>query len=266
MSFCCAPAPRAHPRSRGDHDMLVVTFWVSWGSSPLARGPRGCLPGPARVPGLIPARAGTTSPSCAVQKIERAHPRSRGDHLTTAWTRWLTWGSSPLARGPQAAVAVGDDAPGLIPARAGTTFFLEMAGENAWAHPRSRGDHGQQACEAGSLLGSSPLARGPRADRALAQSADGLIPARAGTTPQALCCAQGSGAHPRSRGDHSSVSSGILLRMGSSPLARGPPPLNGDPFERRGLIPARAGTTTAHRRPCTPCRAHPRSRGDHACW
>ena len=33
------------------------------------------------------------------------------------------------------------------------------------------------------------------------------------------------------------------IRRGSSPLARGPPPLNGDPFERRGLIPARAGTT-----------------------
>ena len=50
---------------------------------------------------------------------------------------------------------------------------------------------------------------------------------------------------------------------GSSPLARGPPLMSTPHRVGRGLIPARAGTTLRQNLGCTPCWAHPRSRGDH---
>ena len=58
-------APRAHPRSRGDHPLNRDMVYVLPGSSPLARGPqreRRYCPVPV---GLIPARAGTTIFLCA---------------------------------------------------------------------------------------------------------------------------------------------------------------------------------------------------------
>ncbi len=91
-------------------------------------------------------------------------------------------GSSPLARGAQAAVAVGDDAPGLIPARAGSTPAPGTASLLRRAHPRSRGEHkliNRAAVRAG---GSSPLARGAPTNHADDGSNRGLIPARAGST------------------------------------------------------------------------------------
>ena len=70
-------------------------------------------------------------------------------------------------------------------------------------------------------------------------------------------------AHPRSRGDHSGLNGRPVLGLGSSPLARGPPPVSTFVTLTSGLIPARAGTTfacTVHHRADG---AHPRSRGDH---
>ena len=70
-------------------------------------------------------------------------------------------------------------------------------------------------------------------------------------------------AHPRSRGDHLEVHRPMSAKRGSSPLARGPRPSEEYCGRRRGLIPARAGTTPTRRRCCARPRAHPRSRGDH---
>ena len=152
---------------------------------------------------------------------------------------------------------------GLIPARAGTTNYVDITDWNAGAHPRSRGDHGLIGIMGLVLLGSSPLARGPRARRGSSWPPAGLIPARAGTTGSKGSSQRPGGAHPRSRGDHSTDHHQRRNPMGSSPLARGPQPLLQYRHQYRGLIPARAGTT----RRCTiarlSVRAHPRSRGDH---
>ena len=132
--------------------------------------------------------------------------------------------------------------------------------------------------------GSSPLARGPLGVLRCERRATGLIPARAGTTHDNLAGGHVHGAHPRSRGDHLRVTPPVLTSTGSSPLARGPHACIKCRDKRRGLIPARAGTTPSFR--CTvfqsgliPARAgttlevrqnepirwaHPRSRGDHA--
>ena len=91
---------RAHPRSRGDHSVAVLIIAGALGSSPLARGPRNHLGKRRHVPGLIPARAGTTPPDDSYRLGVRAHPRSRGDHLAENAGAAPANGSSPLARGP----------------------------------------------------------------------------------------------------------------------------------------------------------------------
>ena len=58
-------------------------------------------------------------------------------------------------------------------------------------------------------------------------------------------------------------SSTRLVVWGSSPLARGPHTIPTRNLSRRGLIPARAGTTRNRARSRPMRWAHPRSRGDH---
>ena len=72
-------------------------------------------------------------------------------------------------------------------------------------------------------------------------------------------------AHPRSRGENDRAGRRRRCERGSSPLTRGKPRRRQPVPDRRGLIPAHAGKTTAttstERRP----RAHPRSRGENRC-
>ena len=111
--------------------------------------------------------------------------------------------------------------------------------------------------------GSSPLARGPLCEIPPTPFSDGLIPARAGTTVGVGTGGTGTGAHPRSRGDHRRLGTLERRYRGSSPLARGPRGRRPDTRTLRGLIPARAGTTSLISRRTRCARAHPRSRGDH---
>ena len=152
------------------------------GSSPLARGPQWKVIFSASPPGLIPARAGTTNCAHVCVRRERAHPRSRGDHVVIGLFVLALVGSSPLARGPQPLPRYRHQCPGLIPARAGTTCRSSMKVRWEGAHPRSRGDHTVADSSFLGYLGSSPLARGPHPQPLPLTEANGLIPARAGTT------------------------------------------------------------------------------------
>ena len=236
---------RAHPRSRGDHNGKKPGATAPAGSSPLARGPRNrYLQGSGRC-GLIPARAGTTERARFLAIIWGAHPRSRGDHPSTAPACDTTGGSSPLARGPPRGDRCSKCRRGLIPARAGTTkdFTAQLAAKGA--HPRSRGDHLVSWTGLMALWGSSPLARGPRVLRLPQSPRPGLIPARAGTTRRLRRLRGWTGAHPRSRGDHRAQVESPQPCLGSSPLARGPREMVKTHSFFPGLIPARAGTTEA---------------------
>ena len=158
-----------------------MRYWSS-GSSPLARGTLGIRKWIKAPRGLIPARAGNTPRSQEVGILERAHPRSRGEHNPGAFTPPAPVGSSPLARGTPHQRTPGFQAWGLIPARAGNTEHVTKVTDAAGAHPRSRGEHCGGWCRRGWRAGSSPLARGtPR--RGIHQLPQrGLIPARAGNT------------------------------------------------------------------------------------
>ena len=113
--------PWAHPRSRGEHSTFARRPSTSMGSSPLARGTQLTIIRQTPNPGLIPARAGNTSTLLSRWIAKRAHPRSRGEHISRPLAVSAASGSSPLARG--------------TPPAAGSR------GGGAVAHPRSRGEH-----------------------------------------------------------------------------------------------------------------------------
>ena len=173
-------------------------------------------------------------------------------------------GSSPLARGPRAVIKLEEFITGLIPARAGTTNLPRRVGRGGGAHPRSRGDHSFNLHGEQGVKGSSPLARGTSVPTNGRRRLPRLIPARAGNTRCRSRCHGYWWAHPRSRGEHRTLTLPRLPAEGSSPLARGPPNVFPDRGNNVRLIPARAGTTATSVRKPPAARAHPRSRGDHA--
>ncbi len=173
----------AHPRSRGEHHRgLVVHAFLEQGSSPLARGAPNSSDLSASAFGLIPARAGSTIRGRSRTTRRRAHPRSRGEHVSWRTVSMRAPGSSPLARG---ALRSGDRLFrqwGLIPARAGSTQCPDQSCSRNGAHPRSRGEHATSLTVRASFSGSSPLARGAPLSFDAFSDASGLIPARAGST------------------------------------------------------------------------------------
>ena len=76
--------------------------------------------GPSRI---IPARAGFTSGALLPTEVARDHPRSRGVYTHSDPNPTLYGGSSPLARGLQGEEAGLEALVGIIPARAGFTYF-----------------------------------------------------------------------------------------------------------------------------------------------
>ena len=234
------------------------------GSSPLARGAlRAGHDRPAHR-GLIPARAGSTAAGVLSADSSGAHPRSRGEHTIASIDANRDTGSSPLARGAPGSVEQRELAGRLIPARAGSTQGVCLARGRSGAHPRSRGEHAMSTAPARRRRGSSPLARGAPREVGVGVLARGLIPARAGSTLLRLASRRGRGAHPRSRGEHPEGVAIVAVPGGSSPLARGAPRATRRGRLRRGLIPARAGSTSRRRPARSSRRAHPRSRGEHA--
>ena len=173
-------------------------------------------------------------------------------------------GSSPLARGLPVHAPSQTDRSRIIPARAGFTAS-RWDWRSGWRdHPRSRGVYLAGAGGAVSPSGSSPLARGLPRQPQRARHAPGIIPARAGFTPDE----GGSGAcrqdHPRSRGVYERRHLQVRQRRGSSPLARGLQERGRRTDEFRGIIPARAGFTVVYWVRTRTSGDHPRSRGVYA--
>ena len=212
---------RAHPRSRGEH---CTTSWVRSrlvGSSPLTRGAR-CAGCPEKMQnGLIPAHAGSTTSSHHIARVGSAHPRSRGEHRPRILGLRRRSGSSPLTRGAPGTNPYTEGVGGLIPAHAGSTVLVLIVVAGPWAHPRSRGEHLGPFSNWISDWGSSPLTRGARVGNAIYFTSCRLIPAHAGSTRLRRWKVRWTGAHPRSRGEHSFSALIPVCLSGSSPLTRG---------------------------------------------
>ena len=192
----------------------------------------------------------------------RAHPRSRGENVSSESENSTCPGSSPLTRGKHSPRASYCASQGLIPAHAGKTSSYGSRIYSSRAHPRSRGENWISGAQLRGSEGSSPLTRGKREGRRLCPHGCGLIPAHAGKTRWPGLSLRESGAHPRSRGENSDRLGPPEGYKGSSPLTRG----KRFSYRRRcldaGLIPAHAGKTVIGGPPCRLRRAHPRSRGE----
>ena len=182
--------------------MLFCCVIFSLGSSPLARGTRGCGFLSSTPRRLIPARAGNTNLGNLLGLPVAAHPRSRGEHLCPNFTPRFRPGSSPLARGTPVNSPAFYAVKRLIPARAGNTHRYPAPSDSCPAHPRSRGEHGILRLRRLLVCGSSPLARGTLFAPFGGDTRGRLIPARAGNTVNDTCVSTLPTAHPRSRGEH----------------------------------------------------------------
>ena len=258
-----ASSPPVHPRSRGEHGIAWRPCHARAGSSPLARGTHGQGSGDDTRDRFIPARAGNTPESRRDTSREPVHPRSRGEHVYPGWIPWTLYGSSPLARGtllqPDLELLIGR----FIPARAGNTAARVPDMTLSPVHPRSRGEHGPERCQALHNPGSSPLARGTPARERVARRTCRFIPARAGNTAARTAGRRRLPVHPRSRGEHNRRKYAGDHNIGSSPLARGTRCLPAGRGPRPRFIPARAGNTPWRIPRCPPRPVHPRSRGEH---
>ena len=252
-----------HPRSRGEHSDIADHFARWQGSSPLARGTQDRWISSSRRFRVIPARAGNTRRGLSRSRVQRGHPRSRGEHVAPLFKGAAMSGSSPLARGTLGVPVHHMHQVGVIPARAGNTHrFGPVIGEHG-GHPRSRGEHLPEPADHVAWLGSSPLARGTRCGRCGRRGDVGVIPARAGNTVALYGAFGATRGHPRSRGEHRHGGTFCASHGGSSPLARGTPMLSPAGRDRNGVIPARAGNTRCRRGTGRSYRGHPRSRGEH---
>ena len=172
-------------------------------------------------------------------------------------------GSSPLARGAQGRLRDGLAQPRIIPARAGSTDREYRTVPRPRDHPRSRGEHPMPPWMTNMPGGSSPLARGAHLPVDFGYVPEGIIPARAGSTPSRWRRAAPPWDHPRSRGEHALLPLLGSSTPGSSPLARGAPLADSGEQLGLGIIPARAGSTLHRRDDVHRGGDHPRSRGEH---
>ena len=112
--------------------------------------------------------------------------------------------------------------------------------------------------------GSSPHTRGARSRSGASAAGTGIIPAYAGSTPNAAPRTPTSPDHPRIRGEHPSNTLRSLSGTGSSPHTRGAPIRRHRGVRHRRIIPAYAGSTFVTRFLASILADHPRIRGEHS--
>ncbi len=131
----------------------------------------------------------------------------------------------------------------FIPALAGNTRHSGANSQAASVYPRSRGEHGINACSAREYSGLSPLSRGTQSEENTKWLVRRFIPALAGNTVTDSTGTTVVSVYPRSRGEH---------RLGGAVA-----------MAASRFIPALAGNTAGSGRQSNPPAVYPRSRGEH---
>ena len=214
-----------------------------------------------RIPGIIPARAGFTTPPPRPSRPGRDHPRACGVYLAEQDMAEAVWGSSPRVRG-LLGHTVGQVGQGrIIPARAGFTMAATTSRATRRDHPRACGVYTTFNLPNLEGRGSSPRVRGlPRVvEHNVLQSR--IIPARAGFTVAALTPRPMTSDHPRACGVYVIPCTSVCSNHGSSPRVRGLPYELGVTHGPRRIIPARAGFTAPPGARACPRTDHPRACG-----
>ena len=193
---------RAHPRACGENVIREYSLGADRGSSPRVRGKRKRLANTGCGTGLIPARAGKTRSATMTTPSSSAHPRACGENVQEGVGVESAPGSSPRVRGKPPTEADEDIDLGLIPARAGKTWWAPRDPSPRPAHPRACGENWLLGAQRPPKRGSSPRVRGKRLVGGPGGSLLGLIPARAGKTSILTMRACTAGAHPRACGEN----------------------------------------------------------------
>ncbi len=192
--------------------------------------------------GIIPAAAGSTCSWVPSPTPHRDLPRGCGEHRRPDSGRMKDMGSSTRMRGAHEPEDHRPDEPGIIPANAGSTATHPRSSRRTWDHPRGCGEHRESPRPRRCFSGSSPRMRGARPPCLRCGTADGIIPADAGSTRGRRSTRSLPGDHPRGCGEHT----GTVLH---------------GPF--RGIIPADAGSTPRCSSTARRSRDHPRGCGEH---
>ena len=200
------PAPkgsyRDHPRACGEHSWLRCIRPSSPGSSPRMRGTRHHGLRRHTRPGIIPAHAGNTLPTCRLLPIIRDHPRACGEHSSSVGADAPSPGSSPRMRGTPFGCLWKFSHPGIIPAHAGNTSRRTTSRLTSRDHPRACGEHLGELYDYSCEEGSSPRMRGTPSFVLYADCRVGIIPAHAGNTSFLTNTTPPPRNHPRACGEH----------------------------------------------------------------
>ena len=191
---------------------------------------------------ITPAYAGTAIrlPGCG--RVQRDHPRIRGNSYTASRMRPSSAGSPPHTREQQNTAEPSRKSCRITPAYAGTAISVSDINVISQDHPRIRGNSAMDTNTDRTCSGSPPHTReqlraGPGTDLP-----DGITPAYAGTAWTSSLPDLQSEDHPRIRGNSRDSSSPITRPPGSPPHTR--EQLNDESEARldNGITPAYAGT------------------------
>ena len=130
-------------------------------------------------------------------------------------------GSSPWARGTLFLAIVLTNPPRFIPVGTGNTPAIVTVILLAPVHPRGHGEHLFDIQWIVVECGSSPWARGTRADSLCWHWYVRFIPVGTGNTLVSQMGTLGKAVHPRGHGEHKSYLRDAREKSGSSPWARG---------------------------------------------
>ena len=190
-----------HPRIRGEHIGRQIVLLAVVGSSPHTRGARR-------------RRATRRAPP-------GDHPRIRGEHRLRLPDLDPRRGSSPHTRGAPPSRRQPPHGGRIIPAYAGSTPGRPSPAPIPRDHPRIRGEHADGDGDQLHAVGSSPHTRGALIADGVLTRMSRIIPAYAGSTPDAERHDPKGKDHPRIRGEHSVSACGLDDGYGSSPHTRG---------------------------------------------
>ena len=172
-------------------------------------------------------------------------------------------GSSPHVRGALFWCSGVCPDSGIIPACAGSTGATTSVACLPRDHPRMCGEHMRNRRSTRRQKGSSPHVRGALKAMCCNSRIAGIIPACAGSTPPCPGRAAIHWDHPRMCGEHYGDSDFVDELEGSSPHVRGALHVITIGQNRRGIIPACAGSTRKQSIGGCCVRDHPRMCGEH---
>ena len=156
-----SPAPLSdHPRACGELLWDSSDPCSESGSSPRMRGTRECAGRLGSKSRIIPAHAGNSVCRWSPHQTISDHPRACGE-LGRSRPEWAEeFGSSPRMRGTRGRLWADARGARIIPAHAGNSCAVMLAGRGASDHPRACGELRDLDVDERHYFGSSPRMRG----------------------------------------------------------------------------------------------------------